>query len=391
MRKVAGPVSTAFATPLALAAVLLVMLLSRSAAAGLTLVEPIERSAEHHTIRPFDISRQDCESDETFTFTFAVTPEGNGDVFQVWITDGNVDCSLQDNRDQDGQCTQIGDGEPRDKMESFDLVLATSDIANAVPEINGCVDPGASSNGRSLFVYFLLVSGSSDAAAGNSAVWETVVDLVGPAPPTNLTAGVGDETFLVVSFDSSTSTDIAGYNAYCSTALSASGAGGATASSSSSASSSTSGAGGAGGAGGVAASSSSSSSAGSAGGSGAAADCAAADFAAGDDPPTALLCGSTQQQSTSVDATVPTGVISVVAVAGFDDLGNVGPLSELSCGEPEPTDDFFDIYKGSGGPGGGGYCNCTVVGAPDVARHAAWLGLAALVALGWRRRRRERR
>jgi MYXO-CTERM domain-containing protein len=104
-----------------------------------------------------------------------------------------------------------------------------------------------------------------------------------------------------------------------------------------------------------------------------------------------LLCGSTQQQSTSVDATVPTGVISVVAVAGFDDLGNVGPLSELSCGEPEPTDDFFDIYKGSGGPGGGGYCNCTVVGAPDVARHAAWLGLAALVALGWRRRRRERR
>ncbi len=78
-----------------------------------------------------------------------------------------------------------------------------------------------------------------------------------------------------------------------------------------------------------------------------------------------------------------------MAIAGYDSVGNVGVLSEVVCGTPEPVIDFFDVYREWGGLAGGGFCNCSVVGVQS----DKWLGaMAALfalgLALGWRRDKR---
>ncbi len=77
-----------------------------------------------------------------------------------------------------------------------------------------------------------------------------------------------------------------------------------------------------------------------------------------------------------------------VAVAAYDDDGNIGILSQLGCQTPEPVVDFWTKYKEDGGLAGGGYCTLQAAGAP-VAGSVFGLGTGtALVALLRRRRRR---
>ena len=79
----------------------------------------------------------------------------------------------------------------------------------------------------------------------------------------------------------------------------------------------------------------------------------------------------------------------VVAVAAYDDVDNVGPLSPLLCGGPRPTTTFMKAYFADGGEGcqGCGICN---VGAPS---GLPWppLSAAALAAAGVVVRRGRRR
>jgi hypothetical protein len=77
-----------------------------------------------------------------------------------------------------------------------------------------------------------------------------------------------------------------------------------------------------------------------------------------------------------------------VAVAAYDDDGNVGLLSNLVCQTPEPIVDFWDRYSADGGTAGGGFCALEAPGAP-VAGSVFGVGVGvAVVAFARRRRRR---
>ena len=78
-----------------------------------------------------------------------------------------------------------------------------------------------------------------------------------------------------------------------------------------------------------------------------------------------------------------------IAVAAYDEVNNIGPLSVLQCATPVPTDTFFPQYCKDGGAGCAG-CGSCAVGAPS---DLTWpgLALAALAALGLIVRRDERR
>jgi hypothetical protein len=75
-----------------------------------------------------------------------------------------------------------------------------------------------------------------------------------------------------------------------------------------------------------------------------------------------------------------------VAVAAIDGVGNTGPLSNVTCNSPQQVDDFFEVYRASGGKAGGGYCATGWVGARH-SKAAAFLLAAASLVFFIRRRR----
>jgi MYXO-CTERM domain-containing protein len=90
------------------------------------------------------------------------------------------------------------------------------------------------------------------------------------------------------------------------------------------------------------------------------------------------LCGSTGKGAGDGRATgLQNGVLYAVGVAAVDALGNRGKLSNVTCGTPEVVEDFFEIYRASGGKGGGGFC-----GLSSQASDAPGAWVAALMVLG---------
>jgi hypothetical protein len=83
------------------------------------------------------------------------------------------------------------------------------------------------------------------------------------------------------------------------------------------------------------------------------------------------------------------GVQYNIAIASVDALGNVGPLSNLTCGTPMPVNDFWDDYKAAGGQAGGGFCALEGAGAP--AGSAVMVGGLVTALAGMLRRRRTRK
>jgi hypothetical protein len=61
---------------------------------------------------------------------------------------------------------------------------------------------------------------------------------------------------------------------------------------------------------------------------------------------------------------VSVGYAYNVAVAAVDAVGNIGDLSSVTCARPVTVNDFWDVYKAGGGPGGGGYCALNGAGLP---------------------------
>jgi hypothetical protein len=78
-----------------------------------------------------------------------------------------------------------------------------------------------------------------------------------------------------------------------------------------------------------------------------------------------------------------------VAVASFDLVGNVGAFAPVSCATTEPVNGFIDLYHQAGGTAGGGFCSMTA--RPTRTRHNEFLYgsliLGAAFALRLRRRR----
>jgi hypothetical protein len=78
-----------------------------------------------------------------------------------------------------------------------------------------------------------------------------------------------------------------------------------------------------------------------------------------------------------------------VGVAAVDSLGNVGILSPITCVTPAPVFTFWDLYLKDGGLAGGGYCAFRAPGAPFLGSFFG-VGMSALT-VAYARRRSKRR
>jgi hypothetical protein len=106
-------------------------------------------------------------------------------------------------------------------------------------------------------------------------------------------------------------------------------------------------------------------------------------------PPSQYLCGQGGPASSQVNLlNLRDGVYYNVAVAAVDALGNVGPLSNVPCGEPVPVNDFWKLYYEAGGRAGGGFCSAEGAGTPAGTSGLGALMIASIVAMVRRRRRK---
>jgi hypothetical protein len=103
----------------------------------------------------------------------------------------------------------------------------------------------------------------------------------------------------------------------------------------------------------------------------------------------AYFCGKAGGETavSGVARDLRNGVKYGVAVVPYDNVGNLGVLSEIDCATPEIVVDFYEFYKAVGGDGGGGFCSTSNEGGPITP--VAVLGV--LGAAGALRRRSVRR
>ncbi len=100
------------------------------------------------------------------------------------------------------------------------------------------------------------------------------------------------------------------------------------------------------------------------------------------------LCGYGSASSTSINVTgLKDGYYYNIAAAVVDGSGNVGPLSNVACGEPVPVADFWRLYYDAGGQAGGGFCSLQGVGMPAGTSGLGILMVASIVAMVRKRRR----
>ncbi len=116
-------------------------------------------------------------------------------------------------------------------------------------------------------------------------------------------------------------------------------------------------------------------------------DTTSAALACLDAGPSNILCsqvnGTTNSQGTI--SGLANGTSYAVAVAAFDEFGNLGSISNAVCATPAPINDFWKVYNQDGG--NAGFCALEVVGAHGSPVAAT---LAGLVAFAFIRRRRKK-
>lgn len=103
--------------------------------------------------------------------------------------------------------------------------------------------------------------------------------------------------------------------------------------------------------------------------------------------------GTSEPVDTGTVATV-TGLVNgrayVVAMAAYDDVGNVGKLSELGCSTPAPVDSILRVYQCSGGLKDSGCGFCSMGGDRGGSFAALVSGGLVVFGLAARRSRRKR-
>ena len=103
-------------------------------------------------------------------------------------------------------------------------------------------------------------------------------------------------------------------------------------------------------------------------------------------PPGAAICGSAQRTSQTANASgLIDGVPYHVGVAAVDTYYNVGVLSNIACGVPQPINGFYKNYRAAGGTAGGGFCSFSMKREATVG--IAFLALACGIVI--RRRRKK--
>jgi hypothetical protein len=107
-------------------------------------------------------------------------------------------------------------------------------------------------------------------------------------------------------------------------------------------------------------------------------------------PADAPVCATLGLGATSVPISgAVNGTRYVVAVAAYDSVNNIGPLTSSLCQTPEPTDTFFGAYCRDGGSACPGCGQCAASPSSPLTWPA--LATAALAALGFGVRRSQRR
>lgn len=334
-----------------------------ASAQSLSLGSTVSRTHYYHddnTTR-YWISYRDCAADDALTFQVVWTGLSAASL-EVWV--GSVNCADNANRQTTTlQCWPVSTRTPfettpvtvslsvRDiiaqrKATTFDPTAASAADCDSY---TGSTEPAPYD------IYFLPVNSDGTTNTAVSAVKYSIkIDLLGPEPPTDLTAGIG-ESQLIVKFKGSISNDRTGYRVYCDDGTVTDAGAGADAGATV-----------------------------DAGG-----ECSSSLLIPGEIPPASLsACGSASGKTvTELGATsLDNGQSYVVAVSAVDQVGNAGELSELACGTPQPVTDFFEAYRDAGGKAGGGFCS--VSRRSDA--QGAWLGLLALAGLALSARRRPR-
>jgi hypothetical protein len=185
-------------------------------------------------------------------------------------------------------------------------------------------------SGVQLALYFFLQNGGQ--VVGTEQKWDPTnlggvgYDMIGPAPPGSISAGMGENQLIVNLEDVQTDADRERFAAYCAPAV---------------ADDSTF----------VPAAD-------------APPTCLTDQLTPGVRPDSTLKCGEANETSNAIttDANLVNDQLYAVGVSGQDIIGNAGPLSTLACGIPKPLKDFFELYGEAGGPGGGGFCNMSSPG-----------------------------
>ncbi len=81
------------------------------------------------------------------------------------------------------------------------------------------------------------------------------------------------------------------------------------------------------------------------------------------------------------------GYVYTVAIAAIDNLNDNGPLSTPYCATPSPINDFYEQYRADGGLAGGSFCALEGVGIPAGTGAFGVVMVGACLALARRRRR----
>jgi hypothetical protein len=352
------------------------------------------------------ISFADCLKNDVLTFQVSMSSVAGGEL-QVWVSSSSNDCQATQSRNNADRICWLVHTSPAVNATFIPIELSSQAIISNNVASNTIVTPSQQECRESTFgnttpqkltLHFMIID-SAGALISNDALVSIDADLIGPAAPTNVKAGVGEER-LVISWDQAAAEDRLGHRFYCAPAGTTTmqgdsgidldsgfdatdpdtGTGGTP-----SDASPTDGAGGVGGAGGSSATDGGLTDAGTPeSGTGGNSRCPSPALIAGQRPDEKFRCGEVGLTATEGEATgLQNDVLYAVAIAGRDKLENAGPLSAVVCGTPKQVDDFFEVYRRAGGQGGGGFC---AIGANPAYGAGILFGMAALAS--WVRRRR---
>jgi len=376
----------------------------------------------------YDISYADCVEADEFRFEVDINNRGTSHL-EVWAGTSSIDCTSRENRNAEaGDCWPILSQGVSDTTYTISVpaqLIIAQDVTRTpaaayVPDADVC-EAEFGSDTQNVTLYFMLMSGGENIEL-QTLTFEVGYDLGGPSAPiiTSVSAGEGN---VVVHWEASSSGDVLEYRIYCveaeasyqpseatdaggtsSSGGTATGVGGATSSGGTVATAGASGtvalAGAAGGGaalqpaatGGVSSTGGAAGADGSTGQAGTAEstievnpECPTARLVPGDQPPEDLeRCGRSADATRGTANGLENNHNYAIAVSAVDELGNVGPLSEVECGRPIEVDDFFEVYREAQGKGGGGFCAIS----QRAERGLGLLLAGAFAALCWRRRRR---
>jgi hypothetical protein len=359
---------------------------------------------------PTWINSSDCWYDDQLTFGLGFTGyTGNSLTLQAWV--GTANCKDPDSRTgSNPTCWLVLQETPQSGKTAYDVTLDAQRIVGQHIHLNGpppVPPPGTKADcfsnrniHQALYIDFMFVD-ANNTLVGTPAEYQMGYDISPPDPLTDVTASPGDTRIhLSWTVPATAATDILEYRLYCTPlggapgssdagllgtasfalaeagAGAAAGTGGALAAGGAGGALATGGAGGTlatGGAGGAATGGTSTitdaGTAGTAGSTGTDAGGLASEscdpnsvLKPGGLPDEAYNCGSSGRNASDGTAQgLTNGTTYVVAVAAVDTVGNVGRLSANVCEVPVNLTDFYELYRGRGGLGGGGICSVSSV------------------------------